>query len=302
VSFLAVYGHVNIDTILLLEELPERNHTVPALGEIHRIGGTGGTIARAAATLGVPTALAAFIGDDFPPEYRKLLGDLGLDLTDLRTLPGRTPHCWLLSVPGGDSTAVFDQGALQNATDLPLLDYAYLSSTWVHITTGDPKMHLEVAKGARAAKKKIVFDPAQELHYRYEGRTLERFLESSDIFITNATELPHAMTLLGYADPVQLHDHVETIIVTQGAQGLTLYHDGKSRQMPACPVRGESKRETTGAGDVMRGGLYAGLNAGQSLEDALRWGAVAASLFLEHDGARLPTRAELDERLRTWTG
>lgn len=300
-AFLGVYGHVNIDTILLVDDLPERGHTVPSLGEVDRIGGTAGTIARSAARLGVPTALAAFVGEDFPAEYHTHLEDLGIDLTDLRTRPGKTPHCWLVSVPGGDHVSVIDQGVYGDDGPFPLLDYTLLNSEWVHVTTGDVDMHMQVLRDAAKADRRTMFDPAQELHYRYDARNLERCLNDATVFICNDVELGHALDKLSYGDPVQLHDHVDTVLVTQGADGVDVRTDDGVQRVPACPVRGEHHPETTGAGDVFRGGLYAGLHDGATLPDAVRWGAVAASLYLEAEGAELPDTQALAARLDEWT-
>lgn len=300
-AFLGVYGHVNIDTILLVEDLPERGHTVPSLGEVDRIGGTAGTIARAAARLGVPTALAAFVGQDFPTEYRAHLEDLGIDLTDLRTRPGKTPHCWLVSVPGGDHVSVIDQGVYGDDGPFPLLDYTLLNSEWVHVTTGDVDMHAQVLAEAAKSGRRTVFDPAQELHYRYTSRTFEGCLDDATVFICNDVELDHALEKLGYGDPVQLHDHVDTVLVTRGAEGVDVRTEDGVVTVAACPVRGEHHPETTGAGDVFRGGFYAGLHADADLEQAVRWGAVAASLYLEAEGAKLPTLEAVESRLDEWT-
>jgi sugar/nucleoside kinase (ribokinase family) len=206
-----------------------------------------------------------------------------------------------MSVPGGDSTCVIDQGVYNADEPLPLLDYTLLNADWVHVTTGDPSMHLEVAREARRASKKVVFDPAQELHYRYDDRLFERFLDASDVFICNQTEFGHALAKLGYGDVEQLFDHVGTVIVTRGADGLAVHAQDGVTDVPSCPVRGTGRPETTGAGDVFRGGLYGGLYAGKDLAEATRWGATASSLFLESDGAQMPTRPQVEARLAAWS-
>src|SRR5688572_26595889 len=100
-TFLGVYGHVNVDYILQAPHLPRPEQTLPVQREMIRLGGTGGNIARAAASLGVPTALAACIGDDFPAHYRSQLEESGLELVDLRHVSGPTPKVWVLSDPAG---------------------------------------------------------------------------------------------------------------------------------------------------------------------------------------------------------
>lgn len=299
-AFVAVYGHVNVDHILILRNLPEKETTVPVERSLVRLGGTGGNIARASASLGVPTALAACVGPDFPPEHRALLDSSGIDLADLRTVNGPTPRVWLLSVPGGSQSAVIDQGVMADGVERPPLDRAWRTAQWVHFTTGSPSEWFTQAKAARADGKKVAFDPAQELSYRYPGRLFEEFLNESDLFLCNETELATGLKLLSYGDAEQLLDHTKTVIVTRGRRGAKLWNEREVVEVPACPVRSRGSVESTGAGDVFRGGLYAALARGRSWESCVRAGAAASSLFLEAQGERFPNWNELEGRLREW--
>ncbi len=300
-GWLAVYGHVNIDYLLLVKRLPQSETTLPVEKSLVRLGGTGGNIARAAAALGVPTALAACVGDDFPAEYRAQLASGGIDLTDLKHVAGPTPKVWILSVPNGPQSAIIDQGVMGDGHQRPALDYAWMEGAWVHFTTGSPHDWAAVARDAREAKKHIAFDPAQELSYRYTSRVFEDLLNRSHVLWCNEHELPRALDLLGYGDPHQLFDHVERIIVTRGAQGTRLLTPKESHDVPACPVRGRDHVETTGAGDVLRAGVYAGLHRGQSWPEALRTGSCASSLFLEAQGERFPSWDAVAARRQEWT-
>src|SRR2546428_9532645 len=105
-NFLGVFGHVILDYIANLERLPESNTSVQIIDRQRFFGGTGGNIARIAARLGVPTALASFVGEDFPPEYRDALVADGGDLADLRVVPGTsTPTAWILTDPRRETRA-----------------------------------------------------------------------------------------------------------------------------------------------------------------------------------------------------
>jgi len=300
-AFLGVYGHVNVDHILLVPELPGPERTVSVKQSLIRLGGTGGNIARAAASLGVSTSLAACVGDDFPDEYRHLLESSGLDLTDLKHVPGPTPKIWIVSVPGGAQNAIIDQGVMGDSFERPKLDFAWLNSDWVHFTTGAPADWLEPAQAASQAGKRIAFDPAQELAYRYTSRVFETLLNDSDLFVCNEHELPRALDLLGYGDARQLFDHTDRILVTRGERGARLIQPKETLDVAACPVRGSKRVESTGAGDVFRAGLYAGLFRSEPWPEALRAASVAASLFLENEGNRFPSWSDVVERREEWT-
>lgn len=298
-AFLGVYGHVNVDYLLSVKQLPGADQTVPVEKEEVRLGGTAGNLARAAAALGVPVSLAACIGDDFPEPFHGQLRASTIDLTDFRHVDGPTPKVWILTSPDGKQAAVIDQGVMGDSTKRPVLDYTVLNSRWLHFTTGPPEEHYTAAKEAARLGKGVTFDPAQELAFRYDGRSFERFLNEADLFMCNEAELGRAMQKLGYADPVQLLDHADSIIVTRGAKGAWVFQGKKRHEVPACPPR-TPPRDTTGAGDVFRAGVYAGLFTGKPLEEAARWGAVGASLYLETGASRFPDMAALEARLRDW--
>jgi sugar/nucleoside kinase (ribokinase family) len=300
VAFLGVYGHVNVDHLLHVPALPASETTVPVNRSMVRLGGTAGNIASGATAMGVPTALASVVGSDFPPEFRRQLSAEGLDVTDVHTLDGPTPRVWVLAAPGGAHAAIIDQGVMGDAHQRPSLDYAWLSSTWVHFTTGNPEEWLTLARQADEAGKRVTVDPAQELGYRYSARTFERLLEAADLFVCNEHELPRALRLLNYGDPVQLLDHVPRILETRGVRGLRFLTQDLRLEIPACPLRGAPPTDATGAGDVLRSGLYAALHRGEEWSEALRAGATAAALFLEAGGERFPSWDDVRARRDAW--
>lgn len=299
-AFLAVYGHVNVDYVLQVNRLPGPDTTVPVERELVRLGGTAGNVARAAAALGVPSALCSYVGSDFPQEYWDVLRESGIDLAGLKRLDGPTPKIWILTLPDGSQSAIIDQGVMGDSFPHPGLDLPALESTWVHFGTGRPKDWLAVARDAMAAKRRIAVDPAQELAYRYDAKTFEDLLNGSELFFANEAELARALKLLGYGDSVQLLDHTKTIVLTRGAKGVRLITAKERLDVPACPVRGVQRVDPVGAGDVLRAGIYAGLQHQQAWPEALQSGAVASSLFLEARNQRFPDWERVEERRTEW--
>lgn len=299
-AFLGVYGHVNVDVILKVRELPGPEQTVPVEKELRRLGGTAGNLARAAASLGVPAALASCVGTDFPEEFMELLTSAGIELVDLRKIDGPTPKIWILSSAAGKQAGVIDQGVMGDGVARPHLDYTMLNSTWVHFMTGPPEDHYRVAREAHRAGKRVAFDPAQELSFRYSDRAFERFLAESDLLFLNQAELQRALEKLGYGEPRQLLDHTKAVVETRGPQGVVLYTQKETLRVPACPVREASASETIGAGEAFRGGFYAALHQQRPLAQALRWGSVSASLYLETGASRFADLNQLRARLEEW--
>ena len=164
-NYLGVFGHVVLDHILAVPTLPVPDRTVRVLARDRTFGGTGGNIARIAARLGVPTALASFVGEDFPPEYRQALAADGVDLTDLRVVRGATtPSAWVFTAPGGRQTTVIDQGPMWDAHTRPVPEHAVRSAQVVHLGTGRPAYHLRVAlKFARLRRPEDLLRYAEQV-------------------------------------------------------------------------------------------------------------------------------------------
>ncbi|MEZ5232186.1 MAG: PfkB family carbohydrate kinase [Acidimicrobiales bacterium] len=85
------------------------------------------------------------------------------------------------------------------------------------------------------------------------------------------------------------------VVVTAGARGAVIV---ESAAGPVCAVAAPAATEvvdTTGAGDTFNGALAARLAAGDRLEDAVRYGVVAASLSVGRLGARsaMPAAPEI---------
>ena len=72
-NFLGVFGHVNIDYIMNVTKLPEPNTCIQVDNVRKYYGGTGANIAMLASSLGVKTALASFVGSDFPEDFNTIL-------------------------------------------------------------------------------------------------------------------------------------------------------------------------------------------------------------------------------------
>ena len=80
--FLSVYGHVTVDQIISIDQFLPPGITADALTKKTTLGGTGPNIAVAAARLGCPTALCAYVGPDFPGKYLEFIEGSGVIMDD----------------------------------------------------------------------------------------------------------------------------------------------------------------------------------------------------------------------------
>ena len=79
-------------------------------------------------------------------------------------------------------------------------------------------------------------------------------------------------------------DKVETLVVTRSEHGALAIRGGERADVPAEPI--EKLVDTTGAGDLFAAGFLLGDARGNSLEQSLRLGAIAAAEVIQHYGAR----------------
>jgi sugar/nucleoside kinase (ribokinase family) len=297
-GFLGVFGHVVLDQIVTLEKLPEPNTSIQILDRERFFGGTGGNIARVAARLGVRTALASFVGEDFPQEYREALVADGVDVTDLRCVPGhRTPMAWIFSDRRGNQMAIVDQGPMRVASHLEVLTHTVESSTVVHIGTGRPEYYSRVAALASRLGKRIAFDPSQEIHYVYTAATFMRLLRRAEFFFGNESETKRALAFARRKRPADLLEFVRTVVLTRGATGSTVFSEAGKEEIPA--VRPRRVVDVTGAGDAYRAGFYAGLSRGFDLRRCGLLGSAVASFVIERRGTQtnIPTWDQAIARL-----
>ena len=81
--YLSVYGHISIDQIVSLADFPQMNTSVDILSKQTKLGGTGTNIAVTAASLGVPTAICGFVGNDFPKIFEDFMRSKDLIMDEM---------------------------------------------------------------------------------------------------------------------------------------------------------------------------------------------------------------------------
>lgn len=298
--FLCVYGHTNLDFIMSLERFPEKNTSVDVVEKQRYFGGTGANVATVAASLGVPTSLASFVGKDFPAEFRSMMVKRGVDLQDLIEVEGyETPTVWIVSDSSHNQIAYVYQGPMRNMGEFDLRLTAAREAEFVHIMTGRPEYYLRIMRECIRLGKTISFDPAQEIHHIWTQETFREAIGMSDMFFCNESELGTAMRYLEAKRPEDLLEHVDVLFNTLGSEGAKIYtKDGEVEVKAAKPER---VVDTTGAGDAFRAGYFAGIFRNYSIKDSARFGAAAASYIIEAKGSltKVPDWADVLDRART---
>lgn len=297
-SFLGVFGHVALDVICSVSRFPKPNTCEAIIDRRTEFGGTAGNLAVYSSSLGVKTALASLVGDDFPAAYRSSLEGKGIDLTDLVVVEGgRTSTVIMVSDDEHNQIGFVDQGVMLGQEKTPIQEHTISSSKVVHVGTGRPKYALKVCRLAKKLGKTVAFDPAQEIHYVYDAESFAKVIAESDMFFCNESELAVALRYLGLKRADDLLDYVDTVVNTIGKRGSRiLAKDGNVIAIPSC--RPKKVVDTTGAGDAYRAGFYAGMSKRLSLAKCGALASSAASFAVENYGAQanLPTWKAVQER------
>ena len=287
-----------LDHIFTLRRLPTPNSSIEIVQRRRFFGGTAGNLTRAAARLGVKAALASFVGDDFPADYREALRADKVDLTDLRPIRGAlTPTAWIFSDRSGNQMAVIDQGPMK-AARLPILRHSVEDVELVHLGTGRPAYYARIASLAAELDRTVAFDPSQEIHYVYRPRSFRTLLQHSTYFFANAAEVGHAKRFLRITSTKGLLRFTSVVVVTLGRRGSAIYTRDGTTRIPRVPPK--RVVDVTGAGDAYRAGFYAGLSRGFDLRRCGILGSSVASFVVEATGPQtnLPTWAQALSRAR----
>jgi len=296
--FLCVYGHTNLDYIMSLERFPELNTSVNVREKRSYFGGTGANVATIAASLGVPTALCSYVGNDFPEDFRALMREKGVDLRDLVEVEGQeTPTVWVISDGDHNQIAYVYQGPMARMESMPLLLCAAKEAEWVHIITGRPPYYLKVMEELKRTGKRIAFDPAQEIHNVWNKGWFSKAIEMAEAFFCNESELRTALRYLDMSTPEEILEKVGLLVNTRGAHGSVVYTREEKITVPA--IKPARIVDTTGAGDAFRAGFFAGLHRELPLKECALAGSAAASYVIEANGSltNIPTWKKVQARM-----
>ncbi len=303
VPAVVVVGAINVDLVVAAPRLPGPGETVVGPTMVRHGGGKGANAAVAAARAGARVHLIGAVGaDDTGRSAVSELQDEGIDVDGVAVLDDQTTGVALIVIdPLGENQIAVGAGANAAVTAEhvrsslgPLLGTAgcVLVSTEIPTAVVGAAVRAAIAAGVRC-----VLNPAPVATELFE------LLTAGVILTPNETELVDLARLLGIPIPMRdahasvgsLEDVSEValdvvrrtgadVIVTLGAAGaLMVTHDGRSAQLPAPAA---VARDTTGAGDTFNGWLAARLAAADGLAAAARLALVAASMSVEHLGAR----------------
>jgi len=287
--YIVVVGSSNTDMVVKAARLPAPGETVLGGTFMMNAGGKGANQAVAAARLGGNVVFIAKTGNDiFGKQAIELFKQEGIDTNFIIPDAENPSGVALITVDAnGENCIVVASGAnaALKPADLQPAEHIIENADLVLVQLEIPLETVEYIVNLAAAKNvKIVLNPAP-------ARSLPDDLLRNISFITpNETE---AALLTGIkvtsresaeaAARELAAKGIETVIITMGAEGALLLHNGVYDffAAPVCDAV-----DTTAAGDVFNGALVVALSNGQSILEAVPFAIRAASISVCRMGAQ----------------
>ncbi|MAS34425.1 MAG: ribokinase [Anaerolineaceae bacterium] len=245
-------------------------------------GGVAANIAFNTAMLGLRTHLMGTTGRDFP-DYRRWLDNVGVDTSTVRQIDEVFTASFFVNTDlDNNQIASFYTGAMAYAKNYSIADVYEGQPDLVVISPNDPDAMIKLARECRQRAIPFMADPSQQIP-RFTSDQLLETTEGARILIVNAYEAGVLCKQLGQTiDDLQAQH--EILVVTQGASGALIYHQGQKIDVPAFPV--DAILDPTGAGDAFRAGFLRGMAADFPLQLCGMMGSLCACYVLEQVGTQ----------------
>lgn len=292
-----ICGSIAYDTIMNFEGkfadqiLPEQIHIlnvaflVPTMRR--EFGGCAGNIAYNLSLLGGDPIIMATVGGDATP-YMNHLKKLHIDASHIRQIEHAfTAQAMITTDQANNQITAFHPGAMGESH---LNQVSVVVNERSKNSKGAAKFGIVAPDGRQGmwehchqladAGIPFVFDPGQGLPM-FNGSELLELVQLASYLAVNdyEGEMLSQRTGLSLATIAQ---RVQALIVTKGAEGADIYHEGKCIAIPPVPVA--QVLDPTGCGDAFRGGLLFGLESGMDWETTGRLASLMGSIKITHQG------------------
>lgn len=285
----AVFGSLNMDILVEVEQLPKAGQTVSAKAIDYKAGGKGVNQAAAAAAVGASTILIGTVGEDtfgqqliaqinhIPELDGSRIVNADKEATGIASILTDGTDNIIAVVPGANA-CTGAKCAEQNRMILEEADVLL-----VQFETPEDGV-VEALKMASAKGAITILNPAP---YRSFDKEI---LKAVSVIVPNESEFDDMakdfdlesgsleQRILAWQN--QCPD--TKLIVTRGKDGLSYVEAGNVVTLQAIDVK---QVDSTGAGDTFCGVLGALLSKEMPIEEAIYKAAVAAGLSVEHKGA-----------------
>ncbi|RBP97979.1 ribokinase [Bifidobacterium aemilianum] len=272
----AVVGSMNVDYTVVADRLPEPGETING-GPLQLLpGGKSANQAAAAARIGAQVQLFGALGQDANADFLlDHLGQAGVDVSQVRHVPGPSGTT-VITVDGqGENTIVYSAGSNASVTT-EYIDESASALTQSRVLGLSLESPMETVTHAaqicHAAGLKVLLNDSP-----FVPQLSAELIAASDILLVNEHEMAQ---LLGIQEPengewdgldwsatagAMREFGFDQAIVTLGGEGSVVLDHGQVERI--APVRVKAL-DTTGCGDSFMGTVLAGLASGLSLSES----------------------------------
>ena len=299
-----ICGSIAYDTIMVFQDR-FRNHILP--DQIHilnvaflvpdmrrEFGGCAGNIAYNLHMLGGDPLIMATVGEDYQP-YADRLQRLRIPETHIRRVQNTfTAQAFITTDLDDNQITAFHPGAM-NYSHLNHVKDAKNVRLGILAPDGRQGM-LEHAREYHEAGVPFVFDPGQGLPM-FNGEELLEFVRKADYVAVNDYEARLLQEKTGKSIE-DLARMVKAVVVTQGAEGSSIFADGDLIRIPAA--RPDAVLDPTGCGDAYRAGLLYGIAQDYDWASTGRLASLMGAMKIASRGGQnhVATRDEIGSRYR----
>ena len=293
---LLVTGTVALDTV----------HTPTGKAE----GVLGGSCAyfAAAASFLAPVRVVAVVGDDWPDEHRAILeGFEHICLAGLEQRRGSKTFAWggrYFEDMNERETLFTELGVVEEQP--PSIPSAYRDSQYIFLGNTNPNVQAKLL--SHFPDCKLAVADTMNLWINMAHSELLALLRQVDGLVLNDSEAEQLTEMKNAVSAARkiLELGPTFVAVKKGEHGCVLVHRDGVATVPAFPAEHHQVVDPTGAGDAFAGGMMGhlaavGMTDFSSIQTALAWGTVTASVAIESFGLdRLSgiSRADIDDRMR----
>lgn len=271
-------GSINADHFYRLTHIPQPGETIMGRSLETGLGGKGANMSVAAARAGGRVAHIGAVGRDGQWAIDRLT-EYGVDTRPIATRQEPTGHAIIMLDQAGENAIIVHPGANaaldQDVIGLILTEEA--ASGDILVMQNETNAQAFSAETGSKLGLKIAYAAAP-----FEAEAVKAVLPFIDVLVLNEIEMTQLIAATGMTPDSGLD--VDTVVVTKGEKGCTLYDRTNGWQPQDFPAPKVDPVDTTGAGDTFTGYFLAGLDRGASNAEAIELAIKASALMVTRHG------------------
>lgn len=229
-------------------------------------------------------SVVGVVGEDFKPDYFKMLNKHNIDTSGIKVLKGKTFH-W----KGYYSFDLNTANTLETHLNVfsyfnPILDKNLKKAKFVFLGNIDPQIQYSVYK--QIENPKVIAIDTMNFWIDNKPKELKRVLKVSNIFFINESEIRQLTKEYNIIKAAKIAQKLgpQIVIVKRGEYGAICFYKEHIFAIPSYPL--EKVFDPTGAGDSFAGGVMGFLCkknkiSQKIIRQAIIFGTVTASFCVE---------------------